>query len=100
MTEERKVIYVEYNGYEWWFPAKYVARSWAEYYSKLNGTTVEEEYNVIMNDDEDSHSVLVNWFVGDMNWSDVSKYAKLSKQPFEVAPNIIESDIRVSYREW
>lgn len=96
MAEERKVIYVEYNGYEWWFPASYIAKNWAEYNSKRMGTNYADEYASIMEDT----SGLIGWFLGDMNWSDVSKYAKLSKQPFELAPDLNNSDIRVDYREW
>lgn len=95
MTEDKiKVIYIEYNGFEWWFPAIYVARNWAEYYSKKMGTKYEDECTSVMEDT----SALVSWFLSYMNWSDVSKYARISKQPFEVSPDLTESEIRVDYR--
>lgn len=95
MTEEQKVIYVEYNGYEWWFPARYVAKDKADYYAK-KGESYQEEFDTAMSDDDS----LLDWFLGDMNWSDVSKYARLSKQPFILEPDMTEASVRVSEREY
>lgn len=90
--DEMKRVRVKYNGYTWSFPAHLIAKDRAQYYAEHDEeTTYSEEFDFTINDDYQ----LKDWFVNNMNWSDVSKYARLEVQPFELQPNLIESEIEI-----
>lgn len=100
MTEREKVIYVEYNGYEWYFPAHLVAHNRAKYYSeRVENSDREETFADSYRYAMENSGVLADWFISDMNWSDVSKHARLSKQPFVLEPDMSEAHVSVGYRD-
>lgn len=100
MTEEKeKVIFVEYNGYEWYFPAHLVAHNRAKHYHDISEDSDKKENFISMyRHSMENPEVMVDWFISDMNWSDVSKLARLSKQPFVLEPDMSEANIRVGYK--
>lgn len=94
--EETKYIRVKYNGYAWNFPAYLIAKDRSQYYVRNDKeTTYAAEYEFIMNDDYE----LIDWFQNNMNWEDVSKFAKLEEQPFELMPTISESELEVYIKD-
>ncbi len=86
-----KFIEVEEQGYVWRFPLELVATSYANYYSENDpATDWEKEYHYIMNCPEDG----INWFIGDMNWSDVEYAAQLIQKPTAIPRPSYESEYR------
>lgn len=94
--DETKYFRVKDGGYSWVFPAHLVAKNRAEYYAKNDpDTTYQEEYEFTMSDDYE----LKDWFLNNMNWSDVSKKATLEEQPFKLCPDLSEAEVELHRRD-
>lgn len=94
--DEIKYIRVADGDYVWSFPARLVAKHRAEYYAREDAdTTYDREFaHTIDNDFE-----LNDWFLNNMDWEDVSKFARLDKQPFKLKPNLSEATVSVFLRD-
>lgn len=71
---EKKFLYVEMYDGTWRVPVKYIAADRARYYSRENPEEYEQEYRFGLSCEEE----LMDWAVGNMNWSDVERVAELS----------------------
>lgn len=73
-----KVIEILQGGYIWHIPAEAIAKHRATYYAANDpDTNYDEEYKYTLESDEE----LNDWFLNNMNLSDVEGGAVLIKQP-------------------
>ena len=71
-------IIIESMGHVWHIPASHIATNYANHYAKVDPeTTFEEEYQGMLECPDDC----VEWFLDNMDWSDVKDVAKLVKTP-------------------
>jgi hypothetical protein len=71
-----KVLRVEMSdGSLWDIPIDFIANNMANYYSRNNPNKFDEEYQKAIDD----NSKLIEHAENNMNWSDVSRIAKLHK---------------------
>jgi hypothetical protein len=75
-----KNLLIADEGYVWSVPVDYIAMQRANYYATNDrDTTFEDEFNFVM---EDSFEA-IDWFLNNMNWSDVAAVARLVQTPKE-----------------
>lgn len=89
----KKVIQIEDQGFIWHIPLEHIADHRAKYYEKNDkDTTYEEEYNYVMNDNYEG----VDWFLSNMNWSDVAIVAKLMVTPSKTKPDNYTMEAKIA----
>ena len=87
-----KFLAVDDGGYVWHIPLEVIAKNRADFYADDPDSSFDEEMAYVMEDDYEGP----DWFVNNMNWSDVSAVAVLVKPPGQkTEPDISESDIEL-----
>lgn len=89
-----KVIEIVSDRMTWHIPLEFVARHRAKYYAeKDTDTTEKEEFDYVMEDDSQEG---LDWFINNMDWSDVSAVAKIvRREPEPDEPNLNECDFDI-----
>jgi hypothetical protein len=78
-----KVIKITDEGFAWLVPLSVVAEHRAKYYADGDETAFKDEVDHVMNFPAEG----VEWFLGNMDFSDVRDHAKLVEKPEKTAPN-------------
>lgn len=79
-----KVIRVQDGDFVWEFDASLIANHRAIYYYDEDGTSsYKEKYDYTINNNYE----LIDWFINNMSWSQVSKFARIIEQPFKIRPS-------------
>lgn len=88
-----KNLEVSYQGHVWHVPAEYIAKHRAKYYGDNDpDTTFEEEFEYTMGDNYE----IKDWFLNNMNWSDVASVAVLVKSEAVIEPDVFSEDCEIS----
>lgn len=91
-----KLIEITDNGYVWHVPLHIVADNRARYYASKEGEgNYQDEYDYVVDDNYEA----IDWFQGNMDWSDVSDKAILVKQNIPLEPDLGEAELKIIERQ-